>query len=87
VKRDRPRHGRGAEWGRGARRARSTFGFPHPSLKFRTAGFPQYGFKWTVNGRKDMPERTRTWQKGHAAETAGRKDRQCAEQAGRGRTP
>jgi hypothetical protein len=21
-----------------------------PPLKFRTAGFPQYGFKWTVNG-------------------------------------
>jgi len=26
------------------------FGFPLPPLKFRTAGFPQYGFKWTVNG-------------------------------------
>src|SRR5271157_2613606 len=25
-------------------------GFPLPPLKFRTAGFPQYGFKWTVNG-------------------------------------
>jgi hypothetical protein len=25
-------------------------GFPFPPLKFRTAGFPQYGFKWTVNG-------------------------------------
>ena len=24
-------------------------GFPFPPLKFRTAGFPQYGFKWTVN--------------------------------------
>ena len=27
-----------------------SFGFPLPPLKFRTAGFPQYGFKWTVNG-------------------------------------
>ena len=36
--------------GKGARRARSSFGFPLPPLKFRTAGFPQYGFKWTVNG-------------------------------------
>jgi hypothetical protein len=26
------------------------FGFPLPPLKFRTVGFPQYGFKWTVNG-------------------------------------
>ena len=26
-----------------------SFGFPLPPLKFRTAGFPQYGFKWTVN--------------------------------------
>ncbi len=39
-----------AESGRGARRARSSFGFPLPSLKFRTVGFPQYGFKWTVSG-------------------------------------
>src|SRR5208337_3375595 len=29
--------------------ARSSFGFPLPPLKFRTAGFPQYGFKWTVS--------------------------------------
>ena len=27
-----------------------SFGFPLPPLKFCTAGFPQYGFKWTVNG-------------------------------------
>ena len=27
-----------------------SFGFPLPPLKFRTVGFPQYGFKWTVNG-------------------------------------
>jgi len=27
-----------------------SFGFPLPPLKFRTAGFPQYGFKWTVSG-------------------------------------
>ena len=33
-----------------ARRARSSFGFPLPPLKFRTVGFPQYGFKWTVSG-------------------------------------
>src|SRR3974377_1253007 len=26
-----------------------SFGFPLPPLKFRTAGFPQYGFKWTVH--------------------------------------
>ena len=36
--------------GKGARRARSSFGFPLPPLKFRTVGFPQYGFKWTVSG-------------------------------------
>ena len=36
--------------GRGAGRARSSFGFPLPPRKFRTAGFPQYGFKWTVSG-------------------------------------
>ena len=35
---------------RGTRRARSSFGFPLPPLKFRTVGFPQYGFKWTVSG-------------------------------------
>jgi hypothetical protein len=38
-----------------ARQARSGFGFPLPSLKFRTAGFPQYGFKWTV--RSDLRRR------------------------------
>ncbi len=43
--------------GRGARRAQSSFGFPLPPLKFRTAGFPQYGFKWTVNG--DLRRRPR----------------------------
>ena len=26
------------------------YGFPLPPLKFRTVGFPQYGFKWTVSG-------------------------------------
>ena len=26
-----------------------SFGFPLPPLKFRTVGFPQYGFKWTVS--------------------------------------
>ena len=46
-----------AEWGRGARRARSSFGFPLPPLKFRTAGFPQYGFKWTVSGDLRRPPR------------------------------
>ena len=34
---------------RGAGRLDQSFGFPLPPLKFRTAGFPQYGFKWTVN--------------------------------------
>ena len=34
---------------RGKRSSGPTFGFPLPPLKFRTAGFPQYGFKRAVN--------------------------------------
>ena len=45
-----PRGEVSGEEGRGTRRARSSFGFPLPPLKFRTVGFPQYGFKWTVSG-------------------------------------
>ena len=35
---------------RGARRARSSVGFPLPPLKLCTGGVPQYGVKWTANG-------------------------------------
>ena len=33
--------------------------FPSPSLKFRTVGFPQYGFKASLSGR-DLPTRRAT---------------------------
>ena len=29
--------------------------FPSPSLKFRTVGFPQYGFKASLSGRAFLP--------------------------------